>query len=288
MIELELCGRQLRYQPLTATTPDGVVLSILDHIPPEPLPDGARDILFIHGFSQSSLSWLKQTTGPLRYHHRLVTYDVRGHGSSDKPLEPEYYRDSRRWADEVETVISAAGLDRPVIVCWSYSGRIALDYLSHHGDNAISGLVMIAATSTVKDGVLGPATPSLRQIATAPDCAANLAATRDFLGLCTTAPLPADEFALMLGFNLMVPVAVRSAMSGRPADYDDVLAAIEVPVLAIHGEGDPINTPAMSEYTVAHCRNTRLSLFPATGHLPFWEQPARFDAELGAFLNMLD
>ena len=30
----------------------------------------------------------------------MVTYDLRGHGNSDKPFEPERYKDSKAWADE--------------------------------------------------------------------------------------------------------------------------------------------------------------------------------------------
>jgi alpha/beta hydrolase fold len=45
-------------------------------------------IVFIHGFMQSHLSWMRQTASPLADGFRLVTYDVRGHGGSDKPAHP--------------------------------------------------------------------------------------------------------------------------------------------------------------------------------------------------------
>ena len=58
---------------------------------------------------------------------------MRGHGNSDKPLEPQMYKDSKAWANEVQAVIDAAGLKRPVLVGWSYGGRVIGDYLTIHG-----------------------------------------------------------------------------------------------------------------------------------------------------------
>ena len=59
----------------------------------------------------------------------MVTYDLRGHGNSDKPLEPERYKDSKAWADELQAVMDATGIKRPVLAGWSYGGRIMADYL---------------------------------------------------------------------------------------------------------------------------------------------------------------
>ena len=42
-------------------------------------PDGP-EILFIHGFSQSHLSWSRQFTSELAKSFRMITYDIRGHG----------------------------------------------------------------------------------------------------------------------------------------------------------------------------------------------------------------
>src|SRR5262249_61530199 len=90
-------------------------------------------ILFITGFSQASLSWQGKVESNLAKEFRMVTYDLRGHGNSDKPLEPEKYKESKAWADEVQAVIDAAKLKRPVLVGWSYGGGVIGDYLAIHG-----------------------------------------------------------------------------------------------------------------------------------------------------------
>ena len=58
-----------------------------------------REILFIHGFNQAHLSWLRQTTdAALAQAFRMVTFDLRGHGMSDKPPEAERYAADTLWA----------------------------------------------------------------------------------------------------------------------------------------------------------------------------------------------
>ena len=118
----------LKYKPLSVKTPDGLTISAQEWGNPS-----GPEILFIHGFSQSYLSWMRQTDSDLAKEFHIVTYDLRGHGNSDKPLDPARYRDSKAWGDEVQAVMDAAGLKRPVLVGWSYAGRVISDYVTTHG-----------------------------------------------------------------------------------------------------------------------------------------------------------
>ncbi len=283
VVAVEMLGRSARYQPRTVETPDGVRVAVQDWLPML-RSDGGRDILFLHGFSQSHLCWLKQVCGPLGETHRLVTYDLRGHGDSDKPVSADAYRSSLGWAQELDAVIAGLGLDNPIIVAWSYAGRVVFDYLGHFGDSAIDGVVLVAATSIADPEYLGPATPALRRMATATTLVENIAATRHLLEICSVTPLPPEELAFMLAYNMIAPVAVRAAMGGREAAYTPILAALNCPLLAIHGACDVINLPAMAHFSASGARNGRAVIYEATGHLPFWEQPERFDADLDEFI----
>ncbi|MBP2301220.1 alpha/beta fold hydrolase [Azospirillum picis] len=265
---------------VTLTTPDGVRLAVQDWR----RPSSGRDVLLIHGFSQSHQCWRRQTGGALAARLRLVTYDNRGHGGSAKPAEAGAYRDPALWADEVRTVIDGMALRRPILVAWSYAGRIVLDYLTRHGDGAIGGLVMVGATSTLAPACVGPAAVLMGAMGHEDRATADAAAA-DFIDRCTHLPLPAVEAEAMRSHTALTPQEVRRALAGRPADYDATLRALRVPVLAIHGEEDAVIRPAMAEHTVRQAAGAGLRLYPDVGHMPFWEAADRFDAELAAFAD---
>ena len=82
-------AQERNFKAASVKTPDGLTISAQDWGNPN-----GPEILFIHGFSQSSLSWIKQVTSDLAKEFHMVTYDLRGHGNSDKPFEPERYKDS--------------------------------------------------------------------------------------------------------------------------------------------------------------------------------------------------
>jgi non-heme chloroperoxidase len=279
---LRALGHESRYRSIEVCTPDGLRIAAQDWA----RPGSGRDVLLIHGYSQSHLSWLKQVSGPLVDEFRLVTYDIRGHGASDKPPAAQFYGDAERWAGEVEAVIQAADLQQPVLLFWSYGGRIALDYLSRRGQQGVSGLVFVCATAKSGPGLAGPAAP-LRAAMTQEDLAANIAATTAFLRSCTARPLPAAEFDYVLAFNMVVPTAVRAHLLGRAADYEAMLRAVVVPALVMHGSEDAVNLPAVSEYIVATVPGARSIVYPGIGHTPFWESPQAFDRDLAEFLRAL-
>src|SRR5882757_6125117 len=91
---------QLKHKPISVKTPDGLTISAQEWGNP-----AGPEILFIHGFSQSHMSWMRQVDSDLAKEFRIVTYDLRGHGNSDKPEDKARYRDSKAWGDEVQAVI---------------------------------------------------------------------------------------------------------------------------------------------------------------------------------------
>ena len=87
---------------------------------------------------------------------RIIAYDLRGHGLSDKPTDPACYQDGKRWADELAAVIAAKRLRRPVLVGWSLGGRVLRQYLMHYGDGALSGINFLASRPIEDPSIVGP------------------------------------------------------------------------------------------------------------------------------------
>ena len=272
-------AQERNFKGASVKTPDGLTISAQDWGNPN-----GPEILFIHGFSQSSLSWIKQVTSDLAKEFHMVTYDLRGHGNSDKPFEPERYKDSKAWGDEVQAVMDATGLKRPVLVGWSYGGRVMADYLKTHGTAKLAGLNYVDAGQKADPSFFGPNLKNLPPMAS-DDLATNIAATRAFLRDCFSKQPSQDEFEMMLSFNMMVPPKVRLGLSNRPLEVDDLLKSLKLPVLVTHGSEDKNSNLIAAEYTAKMIPGAKLSVYQGIGHSPFFEDAPRFNAELAAFVR---
>jgi non-heme chloroperoxidase len=247
-------------------------------------PQGA-EIVFMHGYMQCSLSWRRQLTDPgLAAEFRMIAYDLRGHGVSEKPLEKERYTQDRLWADEVAAVISAAGLKRPALVGWSYSGRLISDYVRFHGVDAIAGVNFVDAMTKSGAEFLGP-DHDLITATFSEDLDANIKATRAFLRSCFAKQPEPEDFETMLAFNMACPAKVRAAVMSRTPNPGDLLPQMTAPVLVSHGALDRIILPALGEFTAKAAPNARLSLYDGVAHAPFFEDAPRFNRELAAFVR---
>jgi pimeloyl-ACP methyl ester carboxylesterase len=272
-------GEGLKFKPITVKTPDGLTKSA-----PEWGNPAGPEILFIHGFSQSHLSWMRQVDSELAKEFRIVTYDLRGHGNSDKPLDAARYRDSKAWGDEVQAVIDAAGLKRPVLVGWSYAGRVISDYLATHGAGQLAGINFVDAPIKVDPALIGDNLKNLPLMASE-DLATNITATRNFLHGCFSKQPSADDYETMLAFNMMVLPKVRAGLSGRPLDASEMMSKLKLPVLVTHGAEDRNVKLGAGEYTASVIPGAKLSVYEGIGHSPFYEDAARFNTELAAFVR---
>ena len=245
-----------------------------------------QPILFIHGWSQSQLCWSRQLAGRLARDFRLVTFDNRGHGMSEKPLDAERYLDPGLWADDIAAIIERLDLERPVLVAWSYGGFIATDYVRAHGDRGIGGINLVGGAVVLSPpgfAHIGPGLLENAADACGPELAASIAGIRRFLRACTARPLGEDDWSTALGGNMVVPPEVRGALIARSIDATDVLSALSVPVLVSHGRRDAIVLPSMGELALRVCPTAESSWYEGVGHMPFLEDPVRFDRELARF-----
>lgn len=274
----------LPYKPHSIATPDGVTVKAYEY----GNPNGPA-ILFIHGYMQAGLSWDRQVKDPaLLRDFRMVTYDMRGHGMSDKPVGDQYYKTGKAWGDEVNALIRGIGLDRPVLVGWSYGGRLLGDYLVHHGHGNIAGLNYVAALSSTADPsrfgpggrFSGPAGSGHE------DPAIAIRNTIEFLRACFEVQPSAAEFETILALNMLVPRHVRLSLLGRQGVYDDQLKALNIPVLVTQGAKDQLVMASMAQHTAAMAPGARLSMYDNIGHSPFWEDAPRFNRELAELRRM--
>jgi len=238
-------------------------------------------ILFMHGFSQSHLCWAKQYQSVLAEEFRLVAYDLRGHGMSEAPLEPVHYTDGQLWADDLAAIIAQLGLDRPVLVGWSYGSFVICDYVRAHGQERIAAVDFVAGA--VKLGaaafgtLIGPGFLDNFSDVTADDLPTNIRGMRGLVRAFSAEPLPPDDVETLLCSSMTVPTRIRANLAAREIDGDDVLRALAVPLLVTQGRADTIVLPAMAEHILATCPTAEPSWYEGVAHTPHLEQPERFN-----------
>jgi non-heme chloroperoxidase len=266
----------------TVTGGDGVEIHVEEHGPRD-----AHPILLIHGFSQSRLAWTPQFESALADDYRLVAMDLRGHGASETPDDPDAYRDSALWADDVRDVVST--LDHPTLVGWSYGGLVVADYLATHGDDAVSGVVLVGAITEKgtadADRFAGDEFVALDSGFRSTDAEESVATLDAFVDLCVEGELDDAARYRALGYNAAVPPFVRAAMQDRTVEHEAALAELATPVRLIHGAADPVVRPAAARKHADLFPSATLSVYEGVGHSPFLEAPGRFDSDLRAFLS---
>jgi non-heme chloroperoxidase len=269
-------------QPRIVRSSDGVRLCVREWGNPN-----GPEILLIHGFAQSHLCWARQIESPLADTHRIVAFDLRGHGASEKPLDPQFYQPGHVWADDVAAVIEATGLRRPVVAGWSMGGRVLRQYLLHYGDAALGGVNFVATRPIEDASVTGPGSIALKD-SDSYDFAARLQAEIQFLRDCFEKPPEAHDLLIAVAYNALIPREVRDAIGGWATDAGLVVEALNkvtVPTLISHGTLDKLILPLAAEMTHNAIKHSRISWYRTCGHSPFYEDAERFNLELAALVK---
>ncbi|RCW43468.1 alpha/beta fold hydrolase [Paenibacillus prosopidis] len=247
-----------------------------------------RPLLMMHGYSQNSLSWKKQLCSELAQEFRIIAFDLRGHGLSEKPI---YGYDSMDWAGDIHALIINLELIQPILVGWSYGGFIILDYIRHYGEASISGIVFVdAGTSLGTTESVNFSTPAIKCLfpgLDSNDALVSSGALQQFLGLLFYYPPCIEDFYFILGFNTAVPYYVRKALDSRVVSNDELLASICKPTFVIYGMHDKIVTMAQTMHIIELVPNVYSSFYENSGHSPFWENPKRFNCELAIFAHSM-
>ena len=208
-----------------------------------------RDVLFVHGFCSSAMVWMKQRRG-----------DVAS--------------------------VDGLAMERPIVVAWGYGGIVLGHYLNAHGAARLGGVVLAGAITRVSPELSGPARRHVPHMLSE-NVAENVAATRAYLRASFAAPPVQEDFELLLGCAMMVPLAPRRSMIAPDIDMDEALAALEIPALVVHGAADAVVMPDMGRQTAKRIRRAELSLYEGSGHAAFYESPDRFNRTLIQFAKDL-
>lgn len=254
----------------------GVPLNVLSQ------GDASRPaVLLVHGYRQSHLSWQGVFAGGAAAQHcRLVAYDLRGHGNSGQPWQAEAYATGQPWADDLAAVIRTQGLQRPLLVGWSFGGQVLMDFLRLYPDWPVAGLVLVDTPAGLlpEPAVAATAASAPPRPAPSTDLALNVAAAQRSAQLVLGDGVPPALRQQLAAASMRVSPLVDQGVAARgPVDNTDLLPRLrQLPVTLVSGGRDPIFTPAQATQLQALLPAAGVHRFESAGHAPFLDDPQRF------------
>ena len=247
---------------------------------------GGFPLLMIYGLGGNLLGWREELLSLLADRYRLLLFDNRGVGRSDKPEGPY---SMAMMADDAAGLLESLGIERAHVFGISMGGMIAQELALRHPQKVV-GLVLGCTTCGVSHGIptsqevqalLRP-DPSLspeeedrrwREVAYPPAfVAANQAWCEAHMRRKLQYPTP------LHGYTAQLMAAATFDTCGR-------LPQIASPTLVITGAEDKVIPPANSDILAERIPGARLLKIPQAGHNFFNEKPEETAVAILSFLD---
>lgn len=245
-------------------------------------------IVFIHGFSEDHNSFrIQQRVLSKRY--KTITYDLRGHGISDridKGLNLE------RFALDLRELIAYLQLEYVILVGWSMGASIIFEYINSFGLEKLSKICIIdkspkAINDTTWDLGLYHGNYTMEDGMEDLKLIDNSWMKFAEKFIRTMAPyFNENQFKIaMEKINNNSPDIMYSmweSMIGK--DYRDTLDKITIPTLILFGEKSTLYSVEVGEYLRGNIQDSKLIIFKGCTHLLVLENPIEFNRVLEEFL----
>ncbi|MDO8768427.1 MAG: alpha/beta hydrolase [Burkholderiaceae bacterium] len=206
-----------------------------------------RPVVLIHGWPLSAQAWEPQVSVLQAAGYRVVAYDRRGFGRSDKP-ESGYSYDTL--ADDLQRVMDQCELQDVTLVGFSMGGGEVARYIARHGESRLHSVVFAAAVPPclmkAADNPDGPLTPEKaqqkRQALERDRSAFFDQFTKDFFSAHGALQVTEAqrEDAIALCHQSAQHAALACMDSFATTDFREDLKKVTVPTLVIHGDADAI------------------------------------------------
>ena len=231
----------------------------------------------------------------LARHARVLTFDGRGNGRSDRPEAVDAYAE-REFAADALAVMDAAGVERAVVVGLSAGALWGVLLAAEHPER-VAAAVFIAAAAPFAQHAARVSTPFDEPLESYEGWAKYnrhywLEDYRDFLefffGQVFTEPHSTKQIEDCVGWGLeTTPETLALTYLGRqlhdPAEFTRLCERIACPVLVIHGTDDAVR-PFEVGAELARVTGGALVALEGSGHCPHARDPVRVNRLLREFV----
>ena len=275
--------QEIRY----CTTSDGVRLAYASTGNGSPLVKASNWLTHLD-FEWGSPIW-RHWWAALSAHHRIVRYDERGNGMSQRDVLDVSFD---TWVRDLETVVDAAGLDRFPLLGISRGGPIAIAYAVKHPER-VTHLVLYGAFAAGLNHVGAPHELEARRALVSLMRLGWGLNNPAFCKMFTCRFIPEGTPEHEQWFDELQRVSTSPENAARLMERDDdidvrpLLSQVATPTLVIHCDRDRAVPAEKGRLLAAEIPGARYVSLPSANHLMLEDEPAwsLFLDELGLFLN---
>jgi non-heme chloroperoxidase len=206
-----------------------------------------QPVVLIHGYPLDESSWEKQTVALLDAGKRVITYDRRCFGKSDRPTSGHDYD---TYAADLSSLVSALDLQDAVLVGFSMGSGEVARYLSRYGSHRVAKAVFIASlqpyllkTDETPEGVPQEVFDDLHEAVKADRYAFFTSFFGNFYNTDENLGTRISEEAVRASWDLATNASAYASLWAQPTWYTDFradVAKIDVPAMIMHGTSDRI------------------------------------------------
>ena len=231
-------------------------------------------LLLTHGYSSTSGMWQGQIEA-LSKHHKLVLWDMRGHGQSDYPDDPKAYSEALTVAD-MAALLDEVGAGKAIVGGLSLGGYMSLAFHRVHPQRVKALLIIDTGPGFKKDDAREAWNKRAHDTGDRFE--------REGLEVLKSASRERSGVTHRNASGLAR--AARGMLTQRDASVIETLPHIKAPSLVVVGADD---TPflAAADYMAAKIPGAQKVVIPTAGHASNIDQPAAFNQAVRGFIDSL-
>ncbi|MGJ4858469.1 alpha/beta fold hydrolase [Labrys sp. KB_33_2] len=237
-------------------------------------------LVLLHGYTDSWRSF-EPLFARLGQQFRLLVLDQRGHGGSDAA---EQYAIADFAGDAIDFIEAVVG--GPVHLAGHSLGSIVAQRVAARRTDLVHSLVLIGAAPDAAGhaGLLELRTELAGLSSTIP---------RDFIEAfqkgTTFAQLSDPQLAIFVEESLkLAPETWRKVLDGLVDERAPPRQTLNLPALALWGAQDSVFDEGTQIRLARHIPDLTAIHYPAIGHAPHWESPARAAQDIANFLAAVE
>jgi len=231
-------------------------------------------VLLTHGYSATSQMWRGQIEA-LSKDHKLVIWDMRGHGQSDSPDDPALYSEPATVAD-MAALLDHVGAKSAVVGGLSLGGYMSLAFHRVHPERTRALLIIDTGPGYKNDEAREGWNRN----------ALKTADRYETEGLALLETGSAERRTAQHKSARGLALAARGMLTQRDAGVISSLSEIKVPSIVVVGSEDAPFLAA-SDYMAAKIPGAKKAVIEGAGHAANIDKPEAFNATLAQFLGAL-